>query len=80
MQLLKKMWTLDQQQRVTKSCYSKSKGVAVKADSGEENIVNSVHGEKGANWVNGLEGLSDKEKESFASRNGDAYIEFGEAT
>ena len=50
------------------------------ADSGEENIVNSVHGEKGANWVNGLAGLSDKEKESFASRNGDAYIEFGEAT
>jgi hypothetical protein len=76
--LILKCFTVEQQQKVTKSKYIKEKGVAVMKDSDEDDIIN-VANKTGLFGM--CLGLSDKEQREQMAKTGynESAISFGEA-
>jgi hypothetical protein len=76
--LIRKCFTVEQQQKVTKSKYIKEKGIAVMKDSDEDDIINA------ANKIGLFDmslGLSEKEQRERMAKSGyiESAISFGEA-
>jgi hypothetical protein len=76
--LIRKCFTVDQQQKVTKSKYIKEKGFAVMKDSDENNIINAA---KNSGLFDMSLGLSEKEHRKRMSKTNysESAIFFGEA-
>ena len=76
--LIRKCFTVEQQQKVTKSKYLKEKGVAVMKESEEDDIINAAN--KTGLFDMSL-GLSDKEQRERMAKTGhiDSAITFGDA-
>ena len=76
--LIRKCFTVEQQQKVTKSKYIKEKGIAVMKESDEDDIVNAAN--KTGLFDMSL-GLSDKEQRERMAKSGfnESAISFGEA-
>jgi hypothetical protein len=76
--LIRKCFTVEQQQKVTKSKYLKEKGVAVMKESEEDDIINAAN--KTGLFDMSL-GLSDKEQRERMAKTGhtDLAITFGDA-
>lgn len=76
--LIRKCFTVEQQQRVTKSRYIKSKGIAVLDENEEDDIINAANK---TGLFNMSLGLSDKEQRERMAKVGynEAAISFGEA-
>ena len=76
--LIRKCFTLDQQQKVTDSRYIKEKGIAVLRDNEEDDIINAAS--KTGLFDMSL-GLSDKEQRERMARTGhnESAISYGEA-
>jgi len=76
--LIRKCFTVEQQQKVTKSKYIKEKGIAVMKESDEDDIINAANKTE---LFNMSLGLSDKEQHArmAKSRHIESSISFGEA-
>ena len=76
--LIRKCFTVEQQQKVTKSKYIKEKGIAVMKESDEDDIINAAN--KTGLFDMSL-GLSDKEQRERMAKSGynESAITFGEA-
>ena len=76
--LIRKCFTVEQQQKVTKSKYIKEKGIAVMKESDEDDIINAAN--KTRLFDMSL-GLSDKEQRERMAKSGynESAISFGEA-
>ena len=76
--LIRKCFTVEQQQKVTKSKYIKEKGIAVMKDSDEDDIINAANK---TGLYNMSLGLSEKEQRERMAKSGynESAISFGEA-
>jgi len=75
--LIRKCFTVEQQQKVTKSKYIKEKGFVIVKDSNENNIINTANN---SGLFNMLLGLSDKEQCNRMAKTSynDSAITFGD--
>jgi hypothetical protein len=76
--LIRKCFTVEQQQKFTKSKYIKEKGFAIVKDSNEDNIINTANN---SGLFNLLLGLSDKEQRNRIAKTSynNLAITFGDA-